>query len=300
MTLVRTGKRQELKDVEADTAEIRKRNNKLTYEDLEKIRNSEHWNADQFGYWPSRSEIERNLNTHWKFHNLHRAPKRERKTIEGLLGVFRQIEIVSVILRFIDPRHYGILSPPVEKMLGIGPFRDRTKKYLNYLGNLKQLKESRGFETAADVDVALWVLQLGVEEGRLEDQIDPSKYQALRDGFEQDRELKLIRMGNLAPQLFKDMPRLDLARVLLGAGNSQMAGQLAGCELERRVARKADISPFEYKRRLHEMVDLAWNDRATTVKFKHLVRVRNKAIHGQPVSDGEVMALIEANESVEA
>ncbi len=299
IALIRTGKRQNFKDMEVHTAEIRRRKSRrLTYEDLEKIRDGEFWNADQFGYWPSRSEIERSLSKHWKFHNLHKNREKEERTIQELLEVFRQIEIVSVILRFINPKRYGILSPPVEKMLGIGPSRDRAKKYQNYLDDLEKLKKSRGFKTAAEVDVALWVLQLGVVEKQLENQIDPARYKALCDGFEQDQELKRIRMGNLAAQLFEDMPRLDLAKALLDAGNPQIAGQIAGCELERRVAKKADIPPEEV-RGLREMIEKAWNDQATRVRFQNLVEVRNHAVHRRDLTPSRVDALIEVTKTLE-
>lgn len=301
VTEIRFGKRQDLQKIEADAKEIRGRDgNRLTYEDLEIIRNSEIWDADQFGYWPSRPEIEKTLKSrNWKFRNLHRNREREKQMIKGLLGVFRQIEIVSVILRFIDPRRYGILSSPVEKVLGIGPSRDHTTKYLAYLENLEQLKSSYHFETAADVDMALWTLQLGVLEGRLKDRDDigRSEYSALLDEYEHDQELKSIRMTNLAPQLFEDMPRLELARALLEAGNPQMAGQVAGCELERLVAKKADILPNEV-RDLRGMIDNAWKDLPTRKKFKDLVEVRNDAVHRRDVTYGRVRALINTTETI--
>ncbi|MSO83339.1 MAG: hypothetical protein EXQ53_08605 [Acidobacteria bacterium] len=38
--------------------------------------------------------------------------------MDELLRVFKSVEAVSVILRFIWPEHYGILSAPVEHLLG--------------------------------------------------------------------------------------------------------------------------------------------------------------------------------------
>lgn len=110
---------------------------RLTYDDIEKIRNSKIWNADTFGYWPSRSEVESILeSSEWNFREL---PDNEKQVIEDLVETFHQIELVSVILRFVVPQHYGILSPPVEKVLGIGPFRRHSDKYLAYLRDLRKI-----------------------------------------------------------------------------------------------------------------------------------------------------------------
>ena len=37
--------------------------------------------------------------------------------VDRLLGIFRHIEPVSVVVRSVHPRNFGILSPPVEKLL---------------------------------------------------------------------------------------------------------------------------------------------------------------------------------------
>ena len=300
VTEIRYGRRQNLEHIEEDTKNIRNRDsNRLTYDDLEKIRNSEVWDANQFGYWPSRPEIEEMLRRErWRFRNLGGNREREKETIGRLLEIFHQIEAVSVILRFIDPRRYGILSPPVEQVLGIGPSRDHETKYIAYLDNLEQLRTSRKFGMAADVDMALWALQLGVLEGRLKDHYSESEFQALRDGFEQDRELKSIRMANLAPQLFEDMPRLDLAEALLQAGNLQMAGQIAGCELERRVAQRVGIVPSE-DIQLRRVIEQGWEGSRNLRRYQSAVDVRNLAVHRQEVTADRVRGLIDVAKEIE-
>ena len=299
VTEIHYGRRQNLERIEEETTQIRSRDsNRLTYEDLETIRNSEVWDADQFGYWPSRSEIEEILNRkYWRFGNRQRKEEQEIATIKRLLEIFHQIETVSVILRFVDPRHYGILSPPVEQVLGIGPSRDHVTKYMTYLGNIRELKESRAFESAAEFDMALWALQLGVLEGRLKDRLPESEYRVLREGFEQDQGLKSFRMANLAPQLFGDMPRLDLAKALLQADNLQMAGQIAGCELERRVAQRVGVAPNE-RLELHRMISRL-GDSQIRQRCLNVVEVRNFAVHRREVTRDGVRRLISAAEAVE-
>lgn len=103
LTEIRFGRRQDLGDIERAVAHVRS-SRQLTYDDIEKIRDSRVWDADLFGYWPSRTEIEPILDpTEWDFWNL---PKREDNAIAALIDVFRQIEPASVVLRFIVPDHY--------------------------------------------------------------------------------------------------------------------------------------------------------------------------------------------------
>lgn len=111
----------------------------------------------------------------WAFLNWWKMPTIREKDLEPFRGVFvdlgtqnkriigklydllKNIEIVSCILRFIDPQNYGIMSPPVENILSVKG-KDRIEKYLNYLEDLEDLKEEYDFQRIADVDMALWAL----------------------------------------------------------------------------------------------------------------------------------------------
>ena len=111
----------------------------------------------------------------WAFLNWWKMPPIKEKDLEPFKGVFadlgtrdkriigklydllKNIEIASCILRFIDPQNYGILSPPVENILN-AKGKHQIEKYLNYIDDLKELKEEYNFERIADVDMALWAL----------------------------------------------------------------------------------------------------------------------------------------------
>lgn len=111
----------------------------------------------------------------WAFLNWWKMPPINEEDLEPLKGVFvklgtqdkeiigklhdllKNIEIVSCILRSIDPQNYGILSPPVENILNVKG-KHQLEKYLNYLEDLKELKEEYNFKRIADVDMALWAL----------------------------------------------------------------------------------------------------------------------------------------------
>ena len=284
VTEIRYGRAQNLTGIEKAAARIRS-NRRLTYDDIEKIRDRQIWNADVFGYWPSRTEVESILKSaEWDFWNL---PKRENKAISSLLLVFRQIELVSVILRFVIPKHYGIMSPPVEKVLGLGPFRRHPERYRVYLKNLREIRDNRGFDTTADVDMALWALQLGVLDNLLADHLPKNEYKALQDGFRRDSKLREIRVGNLTRQIFSDMPRVELAEALL-ATNVELAGQIAGIEFERSIrlltqARPSDKLRDLVKDRLPDRIREICQDEDESenilAECRRAVYTRNKAVH---------------------
>ena len=249
LTEILYGRRQDIRRIENVTAEIRK-SRQLTYENIEKILDRDIWNADMFGYWPKRQDIESILKSRiWNFKDL---PGRQDDVITDMYSVFRQIEPISVILRFVMPEEYGIISAPVEKVLGmnyfgsyeIHPEYPHLEKYKTYLCDLRSLRKERDFDRVADVDMALWVLQIGVLERRFKDHEDQEILRRLREDFRQDSKLREIQARNLTKHLFRPdtMHRLDLAEALLSS-DLQFAGQIAGIEFERSIKRKTKANP---------------------------------------------------------
>lgn len=73
VTRIRYGRMQNLAAIEEAAAGIRS-SRRLTYDDIEGIRDGRIWNADAFGYWPPRNEIESILESQeWDFWNLPRV-----------------------------------------------------------------------------------------------------------------------------------------------------------------------------------------------------------------------------------
>ena len=280
-----------------------KSSRRLTYQDLEKIRDSRVWNADDFGYWPDRSEVEQSLESReWDFWNL---PRNEDDVIRDLLEIFHQIELVSVILRFISPEHYGIISPPIENVLGIGPFPNHVEKYKTYLALIRQIRDGdRAFKTAAQVDMALWALQVGVSDGLLKVVLERGEFEALRSAFQRDKGLRAIRVGNLTRQLFDDISRPDLAEALLNVQPEDqrrldLAGQIAGIEFERFVERLAGRRARD-GRGLHDLVrELRPADQDFPLSWRNAVRTRNRAVHSNRPSKRDVGYLVEAMKQAE-
>ena len=303
LTTIRYGRTQGLDRIQDEAARVQS-SRRLTYDDIAMIRDSDAWNADLFGYWPARDEIESVIeSTQWDFWNL---PKRETKAITDLFRVFRQIEPVSVILRFVVPRHYGIMSPPVRKVLGLGSFRRHAGEYRAYLANLRDLRDDRGFDTVADVDMALWVLQVGVLDNLLAGSFG-SRCRSLKREFNRDSKLREIRVGNLTRQLFSDLSRAELAEALL-ATNVELAAQVAGIEFERSVRRVTRAKPDdklwdlvrdELPPLIREFGQGEGRTTTTIMEFKEAVRTRNDAVHSEGApSKGRINRLIEAMKAV--
>ena len=293
-----------LAEVEAELAGVRGRARSLTYEDLQIMRNTEVWDAEEFGYWPRQEELEENLRAErLNFWNL---PGTENVKIERLLDVFRQIELVSVILRFVEPIHYGIMSPPVERILGIGPYPTHVERYQSYLSSIRQLRDDRDqFEQAAQIDMALWVLEVGILKRRLERLLSQAEIDDISCAYEADRQLQAIRVGNLTRQILLDSSRAELAEALLENAVGErtlidLAGQLAGIEFERLVGILAHRRVAD-ERTLRDMVcEVRPNGDELHVNWRNAVRTRNRAIHLRNPSVNDVRNLIRAMNEAEA
>ena len=205
------GRAQDLREIERRADDIRK-SRRLTYDDIEIFTRNRFLDVNMFGYWPRRYEIADDLEKReFDFPNLPEK-EAEQQVIGELQSVFHQIQLVSVILRFVDKMNYGILSPPVEQVLGIGPTRYHRDKYLLYVENLRRIRNATdGLSTAADVDVALWVLSVGVLSEELNDEATCNR---LKEQYANDPLLRAVRVENLTGQLFGELHRRQLAEAL--------------------------------------------------------------------------------------
>ncbi|MBN1567734.1 MAG: hypothetical protein JXA73_07790 [Acidobacteria bacterium] len=146
----------DLASVEERVGHLR-RSTPLTYADLKYFESPEHWWFRRYWVFPPKDHIEPALEKEtFDFWNLPES--NEPDTIRRLLYIFKSIELVSIILRFIRPEHYAIYSSPIQYMLDISHGRDNVETYLKYLGNMREIERRYGFVRVADVDMALWVL----------------------------------------------------------------------------------------------------------------------------------------------
>jgi len=281
-----SGKVQDAEAVEKAVAGVRSRG-ALTYETVRTIIESTHFSAGrQFWTWPKPEEIEAGLAG--ETFDLWHLPKNETALLKRLRAVFRTFEAVSVILRFIVPKEYGILSSPVEHVLGIQPAAASIDRYLNYVRDLREIRDTRGFASAAQVDQALYTLQLGVLGGRLDD------VETLKKAHARDKLLRSLRVKNLADGLFGTMPRIDLADALAGH-RLDLAGQLIALEFERAVRTYARVKDATLD--LKAIIDTAAPSQMKG-EWQRSRNLRNRAVHGQALNDREIAELIDCTRRV--
>lgn len=154
-----------------------------------------------------------------------------KEVIEILYDIFKNIEIVSCLLRFVDPFDYGIFSPPVENLLNCQG-NDAVSRYLNYLSDLEELKKTYRFWRIADVDMALWTLSNILNYSVLREY---PKYEDIHTKYIQTTNpIKKIMARNSLEQTFHENDYLNLAELFLEQ-DIVISGMLAGRDLEERV-----------------------------------------------------------------
>jgi hypothetical protein len=281
-----SGRPQDLDAIERAVAGVRSKR-ALTYSAVQAIVESPNFAAGKsFWAWPAREDIERDLKG--KDIDLWNLPKNEKPQLKQLRGVFKTFEAVSVILRFLVPAHYGILSTPVEHLLGIQPSAESIDRYLNYVRDLRAIRDKRAFKTAAQVDQALWTLQLGVLGGRL-DEVETIKAEHARDTF-----LRSIRVKNLADGLFEPMSKLDLAEAL-SFHRLEIASLLLALEFERAVRQYAGKSVSSED--LNAVIDREAPGHLRGL-WQRCRALRNRAVHGRALDHKEVEDLIHTTRQI--
>ena len=128
----------------------------LSFRIIRKMIKKKYWNFADYWMIPGWWSLYKNLKlTKGIFKNLSED---ERNTIFILYNIFKNIEVVSIILRFLDPQNYGIISPPVKYALKQPPSENYIKEYMNYLITLRDYSHEYDFARVADADIALWAL----------------------------------------------------------------------------------------------------------------------------------------------
>lgn len=181
---VRLGVVENLEIIEARVAHLRK-GGQLEYQDLLAIADDSLWPFSSFWSWPNRYQIEQKLEeTKVLLSQLRHTPGDEGEIIQKLFNIFKNIGLVSIILRFVHPEHYGIHSLPVLETAKSKRGKNEVEDYINYLNVLrtiletKEMRERYGLRRAADVDMLLFAIsQLG-EKYHLEFNAFYAKYYA--------------------------------------------------------------------------------------------------------------------------
>ena len=272
VTARRYGKVQRLDAVERDVQDILADDGGL-WDVIRTIHDHPQFGADMFGFLPA--QVERELkDSEW--HSAWRtlSPK---ELIAKLYGTFRQIEPASMVLRFLCPERYGIKSSPVEAILGVRPERSPTDTYDAYLRSLGEIRLTRGFRRVADVEMALWALQVGVLQDRL---LPDEKANALRRDYRSDTALRQLATRNLIVQIFRQNSKLDVAEALLST-DVEAAGLLASKEFEQLVGKQVGVGKARGAREspdlnalINRLADKQLQNRCHEARL-----IRNRAVH---------------------
>jgi hypothetical protein len=252
-----------------------RRKTELTYSDIRFFESSEHWWFKRFWIFPPESRVAPALKgIKFDFWNLSEAD--EAGLIRQLLHIFKSIDLVSIILRFIRPDGYAIISSPVQRILDIRRGHEPVETYVNYLSDLREIRTHYGFRRVADVDMALWALHekcFGIHR-------DPE----IEKCFHEDTFLLRLRAKNLVAPL-AELSDAQLANALVDA-RPDLAALIACHALEmmiRRLAKGYRLPSSGYGVTLDQIIDSLPNfGPANTVrkgKWKMLKNARNDLVH---------------------
>jgi hypothetical protein len=266
------GRAFDLPAIERSVKHLR-RETPLSYLDLAQFESPKHWWFEKFWVFPPEHQISPHLKRR-KF-NFWALPNREPDVITLLYEVFRSIELVSIILRFIKPEDYGIISPPVERVLDVRLESDAIETYLNYLSDLRTIKKHYGFKRVADADMALWVVH--------EKCYGEPKDTEIVKAYHGDSFLLELRAKNLMDHFFDQYTYADLARAL-ARFKPKLAAQIGGIAFEQMVRERASVFGDHYvDKELQTLIDDLWTDGAiddlTKGRWHKARRVRNRVLH---------------------
>jgi len=273
VTKKRYGTAQDLSAIESAVAPLRSRKS-LTYDDLREFESPRHWEFKTWWVFPPEhhvtAELKRRQFNFW-------SPKNEQSLIRSLLDVFKSIELVSIILRFLRPEKYGIISPPVERILDVRRGSNAVETYQNYLKDLRAIAENYHFERVADVDMALWVLH--------ERCFGSAPNEAMRTAYANDPFIRKMRAKNLMEHFLADTTYAQRADALLET-NHIVAGQFGGIAFEQMVRKRAPRGKDWDEKDLFEIIEELHNegtiDNSRRGIWQQARIIRNRAIHMNP------------------
>lgn len=217
-----------------------------------------------------------------------RSRDAKRRAVTDLYEPLKHIEVVSVVLRFLCPEEFGIISPPVASLLNLPPADNHVDYYLRYLGVLKSLADHyQVLSRVADIDMALWsAAHLST---------DPDLH-ALADEMNQDTCFQRVRLKNLLEGLTRRSRWTDQSRHVFAATllkhDYDTAAVIAARSYERWfkvTAERLSISESSKRgqtdaRNLVKKLDRQPEIRSLGVPPGHLdklLELRNEAVHRQ-------------------
>jgi len=275
----------------------------LSYEHLKMIADPNIWPFENWWRWPDRRQIRADLKKTKDLFigldglsDIHEERIEEEKRIFNILySIFKHIELVSIILRFIDEENFAIYSPPVVHAVNSERGDSYTGEYINYLREIRKYKSIYGLEKAAYVDMFFWAIEVEEErEGILN---------LFHRKITRDIRNSAIK-GIVNNDVFKKID-IDKARFYLDIEDLNTAAKWAASAIESAIREKCNRLGIHLGRegRIRTLGGLISNCPGILAQKKErIVELRNLAAHpsGHEFSLEEVRYLIDQTEAVEA
>jgi len=261
-----------------------------------------YWDFQKFWFFPPGEKMEEAIE---KLGTIEIDLDKESSSViaQKLFKRLPWIQIVSVILRFVDPDRYGIISTPVEFVLWIQRGIDPVQTYDAYLKSLGEVGEKSGLKRIADVEMALMVHFL-----KLQDKDRTAKE------IEKDPIFRKIRLQNVIDILFGNYDDfLEIGESLtrladhVGQGSykqiSHLAGLLLSVKFEEIVIEKAINNGWEPKEPPPEKYSKLWDaakylendERCKELKLsgrEGCVEIRNDFVHSDRNRNPDKLSLL--------
>jgi len=181
-------------------------------------------------YWPRPNKDDLNkIAASPLFLNLspQQSPGERSALVGRLLAVFYDIGVISIILRFVNPDRFGVISPPVFHLLQVTGV-STPDFYLAYCDELDKWKLHFRLKSVAEAEMAILMLAETIKGEYGEAEAKRAKAE-----FEQDVWVQRQRVAHAAGPTLRFAP-LHVAKILVNE-NPKLAGMIAGEEYERRL-----------------------------------------------------------------
>ena len=215
----------------------------LTWAHLCRISDPAVWHFHKYWRWPPEAELAYSLErTKDIFRDINKDT--EENAVIELTDIFKNMQLASIVLRFVYPEEYAIYSYPVAKVLNAPRGKNSIWEYLNYLEALREVRDIYKLKRTDYAEMFLWVL--GESENK-------KLNAALRKLFDEDNAKRLANPGFVSKLVHED----DLGKAAMFYENEvyQTAAQLAGIYFTGFVKRESEKCGISLKSE-----DFRWKD----------------------------------------
>lgn len=217
----------------------------LTYEHLNLLCDEKLWPTFSDWYqWPAKELIIDKLSeTDDLFMDLKDYQSKEctrqleidSAIFNKLFKIFKNTELISIILRFIDPVNFAIYSPPVAFYIKSPRGVNYQDEYANYLVEIRKYREIFQLEKAAFVDMFIWSLSKA-QERQLNNTV-ARNLRPYRNVIKNKADYEAINK-TLPATLLSKTDDLDISEFFNDLGLYDLAARSAGVAFETAIGHK--------------------------------------------------------------